>query len=525
MEPPRKRQKLNETVTVEHAEATIQASSSRHQQHHESRQSDSTGVQNQNGNILTGRDFIINNFAKTNDPSDHRHSLLESLRFDQIDARQSTIKKAYSSTCRWFLKNPLYKQWESKDPSQDDNHFLWIKGKPGAGKSTLMKYLHQQILKRGDGITISFFFNARGEDLEKSTVGLYRSLLLQLLEKRPDLQHVLDTSRPGREWNVESLKTLFEEALQDLGQTSLTCVIDALDECEEQDVRDMVNFLNELVCTDTSRLYICFASRHYPYITLEASLDVILEEQDKHQDDITTYIKGSLRIGKGKLADQIRFEVREKSSGVFMWVVLVVDILNKEFDAGRSFALRERLRQLPPNLHGLFRDILTRDTKDQEALLLCIQWVLLSKRPLTPKELYFAIVSGYEPRHLSGCHSNEISDEDVYKYILNNSKGLVDSTKSKKSTIQFIHESVRDFLLKAGGLGEIFPSIGSNVHGQGHEALKNCCVTYMNMEIAPEIQKLTQEKVQQKLPFLEYAIHGVLHHAEKAEAAGLTTKP
>lgn len=521
MEPPRKRQKLHENIATGHAEPIVQASRSGHQQHHESRQSYSTGVQNQNGSITTGGDLIINNVTKTNDPIDHRQSLLESLRFDQIDARQSTIKKAYSSTCKWFLKNPSYKEWERKDPSQDDNHFLWIKGKPGAGKSTLMKYLHQQILKRGDGITISFFFNARGEDLEKSTIGLYRSLLLQLLEKRPDLQHVLDTSRPSREWNVESLKTLFEEALQDLGQTPLTCVIDALDECEEQDVRDMVRFLNGLVCTG-NRLYICFASRHYPHITLETGLHIILEEQDKHQDDIITYLEGSLRIGHQPDSQKIRSEIQEKASGVFMWVVLVVDILNKESDAGRRFALGERLRQLPSNLHELFRDILTRDTNHQEALLLCIQWVLLAKRPLTPKELYFAILSGYEPQHLSHCHSNETTDEEVYKYILNNSKGLVESTKSKHSTIQFIHESVRDFLLKSGGLGEIFPSIKSNVHGQGHEALKSCCMTYINVVVWSDNRESSRKDIQQRLPFLEYAVHGVLHHSENAEDQGIS---
>jgi hypothetical protein len=33
-----------------------------------------------------------------------------------------------------------------------------------------------------DRRVISFFFNARGEDLEKSTIGAYQSLLLQLLE-------------------------------------------------------------------------------------------------------------------------------------------------------------------------------------------------------------------------------------------------------------------------------------------------------------------------------------------------------
>lgn len=59
---------------------------------------------------------------------------------------------------------------------------LWIKGKPGTGKSTLMKFAFCNTYLKGR-IVISFFFNARGEGLEKSTMVTYQSLLLQLLEQ------------------------------------------------------------------------------------------------------------------------------------------------------------------------------------------------------------------------------------------------------------------------------------------------------------------------------------------------------
>ncbi len=62
--------------------------------------------------------------------------------------------------------------------------------------------------------------NARGDELEKSTIGMYRSLLLQLLEKIPRLQTVFislgRTTRNGNtpQWSIESLKSLFENAVQ-----------------------------------------------------------------------------------------------------------------------------------------------------------------------------------------------------------------------------------------------------------------------------------------------------------------------
>jgi hypothetical protein len=104
-----------------------------------------------------------------------------------------------------------------------------------------------------DSVVISFFFNARGEHLEKSTIGTYRSLLLQLLDKLPALQYIFDSLgisgssiSTHYQWSVESLKTLLEQAIKSLGKTSVVCFIDALDECEEHQIRDMISFFEHV---------------------------------------------------------------------------------------------------------------------------------------------------------------------------------------------------------------------------------------------------------------------------------------
>lgn len=487
---------------------------------------DGSGISNPGGNFHVAGNVHINSNASPQPPAanDNRQVLLESLRFDQIDARHDSIKRAHAKTCRWFPDTDVYKKWEAKD-SSDVNNFLWIKGKPGAGKSTLMKFLHGQIhtrtrRKNKNEILISFFFNARGHELEKSTFGLYRSLLWQLLDKMPDLQRVLDGLRPGHQWTDERLKSLIEDAMKEAGDTPIFCLIDALDECDQDQIRDMVGFLEALVDVQSS-LRVCFASRHYPHITVQTSHEIILEERDGHEKDIATYLSSALHITPKALAEQIRSEMQEKAHGVFMWVVLVVDILNKEFDSGRKYRLRERLKELPGDLHLLFRDILTRDTNNQANLLLCIQWVLFAKEPLTPRQLHLAILSGTEPDFLPHCHSEPILEEDVQRYILDNSKGLAQSTKSKVPTVQFIHESVRDFLLKGNGLGELFSSLESNVHGESHEALKDCCLAYITMKPLMELKKSSSTKAAQEFPFLEYANSGVLYHSNEAGLHGI----
>jgi Cdc6-like AAA superfamily ATPase len=124
-----------------------------------------------------------------------RDALIEQLYFTKIDERLTSLTPAQTGTCRWFFSKPEYLSW--CDPTQRPDHggFLWIRGHPGTGKSTLMKLLFEKAKHSASGdssqIILSFFFLARGTLEEKSTPGLYRSLLHQLLRRRPTCRTVL----------------------------------------------------------------------------------------------------------------------------------------------------------------------------------------------------------------------------------------------------------------------------------------------------------------------------------------------
>jgi ankyrin repeat protein len=457
-----------------------------------------------------------------------------------------TIKTAHAKTCRWLLKSEQYLNWLDATKLDEHHGFLWIKGKAGTGKSTLMKYALVNARKAmKDHILLSFFFNARGEDIEKSTVGTYRSLLLQLLERLPALQsvfnsHSLSSSNfsVDHQWNIETLKTLLEQAIRSLGDSYVVCFIDALDECEEEQVRDMIQFfehIGDLAVSNGIRFQVCFSSRHYPYITIRHGLELVLEEQEGHSQDITNYVETELKIGKTKTAQRVRAELQEKASGIFMWVVLVVVILNKESDRGKVHTLRQKLQEIPGDLHELFRDILTRDSHDKDKLVLCIQWVLFAKQPLNPEQLYHAIYAGTDSEAITEWDLEDITKDVIRLFILGCSKGLVEVTVSKEQRVQFIHETVRDFLLKENGLGKIWPEFRSNFQGQSHDRLKQCCLDYIGIDVTTPLQipdtlpkASSQEAANLRrsatrtFPFLEYAVHNVLYHADIAEGGGIS---
>ncbi|KAG9962319.1 purine and uridine phosphorylase, partial [Aureobasidium melanogenum] len=381
---------------------------------------------------------------------DVRKVRLDALAFEQLDARHDTIKNAHAATCEWLLSKSEYLDWQSENKVPDHHGFLWIKGKPGAGKSTIMKFAYTNAKKKvGGPVVISYFFNARGESLEKSTIGMYRSLLFQLLSDIPRLQEILDSREAVNlqavspdSWTVGSLQLLFRQAIEKLDDRHLTCYVDALDECENNvdQVREMVRFFEELgecALRDNIRFLVCFSSRHYPHITIHKSIELVLEVEAGHSEDITKYIRSRLRVGSGKLVGQVKIDVQNKSRGIFLWVVLVVPILQKAFDDGLVHALKECLKDIPDDLDKLFQDILTRDTENMDNLKLCLKWILYAERPLSPEELYFAILSTSSSAPATAWDPENIKIEYIKRFILSSSKGLAEVTKSRTPTIQF----------------------------------------------------------------------------------------
>ncbi|KXH51554.1 hypothetical protein CNYM01_09715 [Colletotrichum nymphaeae SA-01] len=479
-------------------------------------------------------------------PSIDRKALLDSLKFDQIDKRHANIKANHAKTCEWLLQHPDYVTWTDRKMYSQHHGFFWIRGKPGAGKSTIMKFAFSRAKRRATSVgpSISFFFNARGEELEKSTLGMYRSLIHQLWVKMPDLQVLLDTNDGPQEiavWDLEKAKILFRSAVRKLGQRQLTCFIDALDECAESEVREMVEVFEDLgqyAVQNDLRFYVCFSSRHYPYIDIQYGQKLILEDQIGHERDLAEYVRTSLKAGTGPKSDEVIAEILRKASGVFMWVVLVVDILNKEYLRGRLFAVKSRLKEIPSELSELFQNILTRDQENLDDLLLCIQWVLFSARPLKREEYYFALASGLEPDTLGEWDPNEIPSEFMDRLIVSSSKGLAETTRSADKTVQFIHESVRDFLIKDNGLRTLWPEIGTDFEAQSHNRLRDCCHAYSTRINIPQYlqdddflsRTSKKESIEFKavidrgFPFLEYATNQVLYHADAAARSAPQTE-
>ncbi|OQN96250.1 hypothetical protein B0A48_17812 [Cryoendolithus antarcticus] len=444
---------------------------------------------------------------------DHRAMVLEALRFDALETRRKTVQVPLAKTCKWILKHPACAKW-----LKQEHKFFWIKGKPGAGKSVLIKYLDQHVtraLKKSNAVGLYFYFNARGEELEKSFLGLYRSLLVQLIDLVPELGHELDTL--NTQFDVSQLQRVLESAISSISR-QVWIFIDALDECREGDVKELVGFLDGL---ETEEVYVCLASRHYPIVKVPTKLQLVLEEVDEHKQDLSTYIE-KLEL-QGQELVRMQRDIVAKANGIFLWVVLVVGILQKDVERGRFHAMQSRLREIPAGLPELFKTIILRDDEYKEEFLLCLRWILYAFRPLSLREWYFAMMSDAPTDSLDW--RDELTDHRMETFLLSSSKGLAELTKGKTITPQFIHESVRDFLVHDRGFEEICGVDGPH-ESIAHDQLKHYCLRGMVFDLPRRLEQhkhkkclLTDEErssLRARYPFAEYATTHILHHANQA---------
>ncbi|KAK3681010.1 hypothetical protein B0T22DRAFT_523796 [Podospora appendiculata] len=456
-----------------------------------------------------------------------RQERMRLLYFDEIDARLLSLQSAH------------HKPLENRE---DHHGFLWIKGKPGAGKSIMMKSLDAKTrlsaTKQSDCLVASFFFFTPDEHLEKSTPGVYRSLIWQLLEKAPDLQQVLDDFDSnackviGRNsWQLESLKETIAKAIDHLGSRQLCLFIDALDECRDDDVADMVSFFEDLSDRATEgdvALRICFSSRYYPTISLRKEAELRLDDEENHIRDITRYISAKLKLKESQLADGLKREILGKSAGIFLWVALVIPILNKACAGGRMDQLQKRLNDIPPGLDQLFEMILLRDQESLGDLRSCILWILFATRPLTPTEYFFALHEAGDQDSRTCWEAGDMTPEELLQFVYSTSTGLAEITKTrskgKQPSVQFIHESVRDFLSLKNGTQRIWPDLEEGLVGFGHVTLKNQCLTELKDVPAdiPVDEAATGSQLYKTRPFIRYATDSLLIHSNLAQNGGVS---
>lgn len=285
------------------------------------------------------------------------------------------------------------------------------------GKSTLMKHVLKSIstTKEKNSIVISFFFHGRGTSLQKTPLGLFRSLLHQLaLRCSSVLRDINDVflnkckieGEYGTqwEWNQNELQELLLSQIKEAAKTHIIKVyIDALDECGEEASIHLVDVFQDMAIAST----ICFSCRHYPLIALKNGLEINIEANNAN--DVRTYV--SNQLDKQNSLAELRDQIIEKASGNFQWVKIVTKIVIDWRKKGLSpKSIHKKIASVPEELNQLYKEMLSGiDEFEKSDSLHLMQWICHALRPMSLTELRFSMVVDVDStcQSISECQESE----------------------------------------------------------------------------------------------------------------------
>ncbi|KAH8893363.1 hypothetical protein GQ53DRAFT_805557 [Thozetella sp. PMI_491] len=211
---------------------------------------------------------------------------------------------------------------------ESEEKIYWINGKPGSGKSTLMKFIISreetktalEKWRPGCRLISHFFWSAGTDPLQRNVKGLLCSLVYQAVDMRTNWVDDILRSRPTLarkinhyDWDVGELRALASEVLT-TSEHPFVIFMDGLDEVAKQDeAYELVGLIEEW--------------RSLPCIKM----------------------------------------LVDKAQGVFLWLGLVAKSLRRGLDNGDSFGeCLRRIDSLPPDIMQLYQEMWARLGDDIE---------------------------------------------------------------------------------------------------------------------------------------------------------------
>lgn len=139
------------------------------------------------------------------------------------------------------------------------------------------------------------------------------------------------------------------------------------------------------------------------------------------------------------------------------------------------------------------------------------------------EELYFAIRLGAGQLETGFWDRKEVDYDRMKRFVLHCTRGLIRFTRFDTTTdscAQFIHETVKDYLL-ADGLTRLDSDLWQDAKGLCHLRLAQWCFNYVKLDpLAPFSWDASSGKYSAKFPFSWDAHEAAFHHMDIAREGG-----
>lgn len=369
-----------------------------------------------------------------------REKFLASLKFVGMNERASNISQVHTHTFGWLFgeqrsssrsnpevsetssdrgqdsaqieisKSPKSVPWDSfTEWLQSNNEMYCIIGKPGAGKSTLMRYIvnnpgTMNLLRRwrGNVAKLSHYFWRLGSVMQQNTRGMLLSLLYQLLVGQADLlekilvKQALAMKDEPTDWSLQEIKDALDFAILN-SETPVCMFLDGLDELDPNEpVSDLFSLLYGWLQRRPGWIKLCISSRPEHVILQNIDICPRLKLEQLTQEDMKEYAHGHLKFPAAtdhddeltaylSSKDQLVTKLVEKAEGIFLWLYLAIKSLNDGFAREDGLdELRRRIVLLHRGVKNLYMDMRSRQNGNEDVyrrestLYLCLAIAAIS---------------------------------------------------------------------------------------------------------------------------------------------------
>jgi hypothetical protein len=389
-------------------------------------------------------------------PQKDRDDCIKAFYLADYSSKLDDVAARAPGTCEWVLDHQSFRTWVEMESSA----LLWLSGHPGCGKTVISSFLIKSLRERPNTTVIYFICDNKHEHFRTKECVL-RSVLHQLLVIHPDLvKHALPYFQTMKEAVATSAATLwniFEEAIQNENLPEVFCVLDALDECEDDSREWLIKKFARIFSSNndrpasrviTGRSKMLVTSRPWEDIEfgfLEASkIRLKTEEEDGIDHDIRTFVKekaNALAKRRGYTAQErgiVTEALTSKANGMFLWVSLII----KDLEKTPRGKIQQRLETLPKTLFEVYGGILSKiEESNAERVKHILTWIVTALRPLRLEELAVAC----ELHTLD--EAGQVIMDDFLESIRGDIRLCGPILTIREGFVELVHQSAKDFLL------------------------------------------------------------------------------
>jgi hypothetical protein len=383
----------------------------------------------------------------------------------------------------WIFHDSHYHQWQN----EDNVRLLWIRGGAGKGKTMMTIGLIEKLSQ--DNSSIATYFFCQNADYKLNTIeAIIKGLIWQLIQQRAELirslQRRWDAVR-SRWKETMSWRTLWDILLEMLNRCShqrVYVVVDALDECENQGMAELLRLIVRTGLDHHNVKWLLTSrpldSADQELLTTAEQVGIGLELNSGHLEAaIQTYVSHKVselypdRYYGSQTPWKVTSELLKRAEGTFLWVSLVCKRLESGESAERvppDEAL-STIQDLPPGLHSLyeriFSQIIDGHSEIVRGCLRLLRVMILVYRPLERAEL----------ASVTGISETKVTSEKIVDRCAS-------FLRMRGSVIEFVHQSSRDFLAGSSSF--------RSYEQYGHGEIALSCLSYMSKVLKPNLIKL-----------------------------------